>query len=52
MGVGIGKRALGGGAAQSKVPELAAGYSQSVADLPQALGLGELAKEHGDILVP
>lgn len=25
---------------------------QSVADLPQALGLGQLTEEHGDILAP
>jgi hypothetical protein len=50
--IGVGKRALGGGGAQSQVAELTAGDGQSVADLSQALGLGELAKEHGDILVP
>ena len=32
--------------------ELAAGDSQTVADFAQTLGLGQLAKEHGDILVP
>jgi len=52
VGIGIGKRALGGGGAQSQVTELTAGDGQSVTDLPQALGLCELTEEHGDILVP
>jgi len=52
MGAGVGKRALGGGNAQSQVTKLAACDGQSVADLPQALGLSELTEEHGDILVP
>ena len=52
VGIGVGKCALGGGGAQSQVTELAAGDGQSVADLSQALGLGELTEEHGDILVP
>ena len=52
VGIGIGKSALGRGSTQSQVTELAAGDGQSVADLPQALGLGQLAEEHGDILVP
>ena len=32
--------------------EFAKGNSQSVADLPQALGLSELTEKHGDILFP
>ena len=52
VGIGIGKRASGGGSTQSQVTELAAGDGKPVADLPQALGLGELTEEHGDILVP
>ena len=52
VGIGVGKRALGGGSTQSQVTELTAGDGQSIADLPQALGLGELTEEHGDILVP
>lgn len=32
--------------------ELTAGDGQAVAHLPQALVLGELTEEHGDILVP
>jgi len=52
VGIGIGKCALGGGGAQSQVTELAAGDGQPVADLSQALGLGELTEEHGYILVP
>jgi len=52
VGIGVGKRTLGRSGAQSQVTELAAGDGQSVADLPQALGLSELAEEHGDILVP
>jgi hypothetical protein len=52
VGIGVGKCALGRGSAQSQVTELAAGDGQSVADLSQALGLGELTEEHGDILVP
>jgi hypothetical protein len=47
VGVGIGKGALCWGSAQSQVTELATGDSQSVADLSQALGLGELTEEHG-----
>ena len=52
VGIGVGKRALGGGGTQSQVTELATGDSQTIADLSQALGLGELTEEHGDILVP
>jgi hypothetical protein len=52
VSVGVGKCALGRCGTQSQVAELAAGDGQSVADLPQALGLGELTEEHGDILVP
>ena len=32
--------------------ELAAGDGQAVADLTQALSLGQLAKEHSDTLIP
>ena len=52
MGVGIGKGALGGSGAQAKVIELATGDGQAVADLPETLGLGQLAEEHGNILAP
>ncbi len=52
VGIGVGKCALGGGSAQSQMTELAAGDGQAVADLPQALGLGQLTEQHGDILVP
>jgi hypothetical protein len=52
VGVGVRKGAPGGGGAQSQVTELAAGDGQSVPDLPQALCLGQLTEEHGDILVP
>ena len=52
VGIGVGKRALGWGGAQAQMTEFAAGDGQAVADLPQALGLGQLAKEHGDILIP
>ena len=52
VGIGVGKCALGGGSTQSQVTELAAGDGQSIADLTQALGLSQLAEEHGDILVP
>jgi hypothetical protein len=52
VGIGVGKRALGGGSTQSQVTELAAGDGQSVANLPQALGLRQLTEKHGDILVP
>ena len=52
VGIGVGKCAPGGGGEQSQVTELAAGDGQAVADLSQALGLGKLAEEHGDILVP
>jgi len=52
VGVGIGKGALGWGGAQSQVTELATGDCQSVADLSQALSLGQLTEEHGYILIP
>ena len=52
VGVGIRKRALGGSGTQSQMAEFAAGDGQTVADLTQALGLSQLAKEHGDTLVP
>ena len=52
MGVGIRKRALGGSGAQTQMTELAAGDGQAVADLTQALRLSQLAKEHGDTLIP
>ena len=52
VGVSVGKRTPGGGGEQSQVTELATGDGQAVADLSQALGLGKLAEEHGDILVP
>ena len=51
MGVGIGECAFSRSSAQSQVTKLAAGDSKSVTDLPQALSLGELTEEHGDILV-
>ena len=52
VGIGVGERALGGSRAQPQMTELAAGYGQAVADLPQALGLSELTEEHSDELVP
>jgi hypothetical protein len=52
VGVGVGKRAPGGGSTQPQVTEFATCYGEAIADLPQALGLGKLAEEHGDILVP
>ena len=52
MGIGVGKSALGRSSAQSQMAELATGDGQAVADLSQALALGQLAKQHGDILVP
>ena len=52
VGVGIGKGALGWSGAQAKMIELAAGDGQAVADLPEALGLGQLAEKHRDILAP
>jgi len=52
VGIGIGKRALSGCGAHSQMTEFAAGDGQAVADLPQALGLSQLAKEHSDILIP
>ena len=52
VGIGVGKSALGRSGAQSQVTELAAGDRQSVANLSQALGLGQLTEKHGDILVP
>lgn len=52
VGIGISQGAFGRSGAQSQMAELAAGDGQSVADLPQALGLGQLAEEHGHILAP
>jgi hypothetical protein len=52
VGVGIGKCALCRGSTQSQMTELATGNCQAVADLPQALGLGQLTEEHGHILIP
>ncbi len=52
VSVGIGKGALCRGGAQSQVTELATGDGQSVADLSQALSLGQLTEEHGHILIP
>jgi len=47
VGVVIRERALSWSGAQSQMRELAAGDRQAVADLPQALGLGQLTEEHG-----
>jgi len=52
VGIDIGKRALSGDSTQSQVAELTTGDGQSVANLPQALGLGELTEEYGDIQLP
>jgi len=52
VGIGIGKRALSGDSTQSQVTELTTGDGQPVANLPQALGLGELTEEHCDIQLP
>jgi len=52
VGISVGERALRGGGTQSQMTELTTGDRQSVTDLSQALGLGELAEKHGDTLVP
>ena len=52
MGIGIGKCASGGSGTQPQMGELAAGDGQSIADFPQAFGLGQLTEEHGYILAP
>jgi len=52
VGIGIRKGALCRGGAQSQVTELATGDGQSVADLSQALSLGQLTEKHGHILIP
>jgi len=52
VGIGIGKRALGRGITQSQMSKFATGDGQTIADLPQALGLSKLAEDHGDILTP
>ncbi len=40
------------GSVQAEVLELALATAQPAVDLAQALGLGELAEEHGDEVVP
>lgn len=52
MGIGVGKRTLGRGRVQAQMTELATGDGQAITDLPQTLGLGQLAEQHGNILVP
>jgi hypothetical protein len=52
VGIGIGKGTPGRSIAQTQMTEFATGDGKAVADLPQALGLSQLAKQHGNELVP
>jgi hypothetical protein len=53
MGIRIGKCTLGKSASrQSQMIELATSDIQAISDLPQALGLSQLAKQHSNELVP
>ena len=52
MGIRVRKRTLGRSSVHSQMTEFATGDSQAVADFPQALALGQLAKQHGNKLIP
>ena len=52
VGGGISKSALGRSSGESQVREFTPGYGQTIAAFTQALGPGQLAEEHSDILTP
>lgn len=52
VGVGIGQGGASRRASHAEVPELALATAESAVDLTQAPGLGELAEEHGDKVIP
>ena len=50
--VGIGQRRSLRGIADAKMLQLPQAGSEATANLPERVGLAELAKEHGDKLIP
>jgi hypothetical protein len=52
LGVGVGQGGAPRSAGHAEVLELALAAAESGVDLAQALGLGKLAEEHGDEVVP
>jgi hypothetical protein len=52
VGIGIGKGGLPGKVNKPKVPDFAHAAGEAAADLPDALGLGQLAEQHGYELSP
>lgn len=52
MGIGVGESRFLWGVLHPQMSKLSHGASQSPADLPEALGLGELAEQHRYKMVP
>jgi hypothetical protein len=52
IGIGRGEGGFLRGIPHPQIPELAQAAGKSPAYLSQAFGLGQLAKKHGDIMIP